>query len=57
MRIYEGLLREGVIVRPMDSYNFPTCLRVTIGTRDENRRFFEALDHVLDGAEGEGRGR
>jgi len=47
--VYEGLLRRGVIVRPMEAYNFPTCLRVTIGTREENARFFEALDGVLSG--------
>ncbi len=45
--VYEDLLGLGVIVRPMEAYNFPTCLRVTIGTRGENLRFLEALDQVL----------
>jgi histidinol-phosphate aminotransferase len=47
-RVFEGLLRRGVIVRPMTAYNFPTCLRVTIGTREENLRFLEALDEEID---------
>jgi histidinol-phosphate aminotransferase len=45
--VYEALLRRGVIVRPVAAYNFPTCLRVTIGTRVENQRFLDALDGVL----------
>jgi histidinol-phosphate aminotransferase len=41
------LLREGVIVRPMKLYGFPTRLRVTIGTRPDNERFLEALKRVM----------
>jgi len=46
-RVYEGLLRLGVIVRPMDVYGLPRHLRVTVGTPDENRRFIESLATVL----------
>jgi len=45
--VYERLLREGVIVRPVANYGLPTHLRVTIGTRNENDRFLNALDSVL----------
>jgi len=41
------LLHEGVIVRPMKLYNFPTCLRVTVGVHEENEQFLEALHRVL----------
>ena len=40
--IYEGLLRQGVIVRPVGLYELPSFLRVTIGTEDENQHFFDA---------------
>ncbi|HEV2493040.1 MAG TPA: histidinol-phosphate transaminase [Terriglobia bacterium] len=40
------LLHEGVIVRPMKLYGFPTSLRVTIGTHQDNERFLEALRRV-----------
>jgi histidinol-phosphate aminotransferase len=43
VRVYEALLRRGVIVRPMDVYGFPEYLRVTVGTAEENTRFIEAL--------------
>ncbi|MGH9404338.1 MAG: histidinol-phosphate transaminase [Terriglobia bacterium] len=41
------LLEEGVIVRPMKLYGFPTSLRVTIGTHADNERFIEAVRGVL----------
>ena len=41
--IYEKLLRQGVIARPMG----PTQLRVTIGLKEENERFIGALEKVL----------
>jgi histidinol-phosphate aminotransferase len=48
-RVYEGLLRRGVIVRPMDGYGFPHHLRVTVGLPEENARFVAALAEVLRG--------
>jgi len=47
-RVYDALLRHGVIVRPMDGYGFPDHLRVTIGLPDENARCIRALEAVLD---------
>ncbi len=41
------LLHEGVIVRPMKIYGFPTSQRVTIGRHEENEIFLEALHHVM----------
>ena len=46
-RVYEALLRRGVIVRPMAVYGFPEHVRVTIGTEAENARFSTALRAVL----------
>lgn len=45
--VYEGLLREGVIVRPVAGYGMPNHLRVSIGLSAENDRFLEALNKVL----------
>ena len=46
-RLYDALLRRGVIVRPMDFYGFPEHLRVTIGLAAENQRFVDTLEMVL----------
>lgn len=40
---YEALLEQGVIVRPMAGYGLAACVRVTIGTPEENERFVKAL--------------
>jgi histidinol-phosphate aminotransferase len=45
--IYEALLREGVIVRPVANYGMPNHLRVTVGLPEENERFVVALQKVL----------
>lgn len=46
--VYEDLLREAVIVRPVANYKLPNHLRITIGTADENTRCIEALKSVLN---------
>ena len=45
--IFQRLLKEGVIVRPMASFGMETALRITIGTPEENRRLVKALKKVL----------
>jgi len=50
--VFSWLLKEGVIVRPMMSFGMESCLRVTVGTPEENRRFVKALKKVLAGARG-----
>ncbi len=48
--IYEALLKRGVIVRSMEAYGFPNCLRISIGTPQENEIFLAKLEEVLHGA-------
>ncbi len=48
VEIFERLLREGVIVRPVKGYGLPSHIRVTVGRPEENERFVEALARVLD---------
>ncbi len=55
--VFERLLRQGVIVRPVGSYGMPEHLRVSIGTRDENARFLAALRSAIDGLPGVSRVR
>ncbi|MFA7667965.1 MAG: aminotransferase class I/II-fold pyridoxal phosphate-dependent enzyme, partial [Burkholderiaceae bacterium] len=45
--VYEALLREGVIVRPVANYGLPNHLRITLGLAQENRRAGAALRKVL----------
>ena len=48
MKVYDDLLYEGVIVRPVANYEMPEYLRITIGTKNENDRFISALKKVLN---------
>ena len=45
--VNEGLLRAGVIVRPVAGYGLPEWIRVTIGLPEENQRFVQALRNTL----------
>ncbi len=45
--VFDALLHEGVIVRPVAEYGLPNHLRVTVGTSEENVRFLDALSRVL----------
>lgn len=46
--IFDALLREGVIVRPVAGYKLPNFLRISIGTADENQHCLDALEKVLN---------
>ncbi len=45
--IYEALLREAVIVRPIANYGLPNHLRISISTPEDNQRCLDALDKVM----------
>ncbi len=45
--IFENMLHQGVIVRPMTSYGYPQFIRVNVGLPEENKWFVRALDKVL----------
>jgi len=47
MPVYDALLRQGVIVRPIGVYGLPNHLRVTVGLKEENERFIRSLKEVL----------
>jgi histidinol-phosphate aminotransferase len=46
-RVYQSLLAEGVIVRPIAGYGLPEHLRVTVGLPEHNERFLAALGRAL----------
>jgi histidinol-phosphate aminotransferase len=45
--LFDRLLREGVIVRPLAGFGAPGAIRVSVGTPEENAFFAEALGRVL----------
>jgi len=49
--IYQAMLEQGVIVRPLVSYDMPQHLRISIGTRAENERCLSVLAKVIENSE------
>ncbi len=45
--VFKAMLQKGVIVRTGDIFGFPTYIRVTYGTEEQNKRFLAALKEVL----------
>jgi histidinol-phosphate aminotransferase len=47
--IFEKLLRQGIIVRPLKGYNLPECIRISVGTMEENKKLVAAFKEVMRG--------
>ena len=47
--VFKRLLKKGIIVRSMVSYHLPEYIRVSIGTPEQNARFFAELPAALEG--------
>lgn len=41
--VAQQLLHDGISVRPLGAWGAPTCIRVSIGTPEQSRRFIEAM--------------
>ena len=46
--LYQKLLEQGVIVRPISLYDMPNHLRISIGLPEENQRFLDVLAELLE---------
>jgi len=47
-KVFALLLKAGIIVRPVANYGLPDWLRVSVGLRDQNRRFLEVLSPIME---------
>jgi histidinol-phosphate aminotransferase len=45
--VFDALLRKGIIVRGGHQLGFPTSIRVTVGSQEQNEKFIAALEQVL----------
>lgn len=46
-RLYEAMLRRGVIIRSMASYGLPRHIRINVGLPEENQRLVKTLEAAL----------
>jgi histidinol-phosphate aminotransferase len=49
-KLYDDLLREGVIVRPLDGFGAPHAVRITAGSREDHAVLDTALSAVVGSA-------
>jgi len=47
--VFEKLLRQGIIVRPLKEYNLPEWVRISVGTMEENKKLVAALKETMRG--------
>jgi histidinol-phosphate aminotransferase len=46
-KMFDKLLREGVIVRPLKAFGLPHCVRISTGTEAEGQFFVDAFEKVI----------
>ncbi|MEW6279749.1 MAG: histidinol-phosphate transaminase [Candidatus Eremiobacterota bacterium] len=46
-RVFQEMLKRGVIIRPLNQYSMPDCVRITIGLPEENELCIRALEESL----------
>lgn len=47
-KVFEALLKKGMIVRSMKAYGLATWIRVTVGRRSQNAQFYRLLKNYLE---------
>ncbi|MEG2172129.1 MAG: histidinol-phosphate transaminase [Desulfovibrionaceae bacterium] len=47
LELFEQLLRQGIIIRPLQSYALPHLLRVSVGNTAENAAFVHAMHTIV----------
>jgi histidinol-phosphate aminotransferase len=45
--VFQSLLHKGIIVRSGEVLGLPNTIRVSIGTKEENKAFIQALREVI----------
>ena len=46
-RLTEGLLRRGVVIRPLGAFGLPHCVRISTGSDEENETFSAAVVEAM----------
>jgi histidinol-phosphate aminotransferase len=45
--VIEEFLRHGILIRAGEEYGYPSCLRITIGSKEENEQVIKLLSEIL----------
>uniref|UniRef100_A0A7C4YCM1 Histidinol-phosphate aminotransferase n=1 Tax=candidate division WOR-3 bacterium TaxID=2052148 RepID=A0A7C4YCM1_UNCW3 len=47
MELYKALLKDGIIIRPLHQYDLNNLLRITIGTREQNKYLIRCIGKYI----------
>ena len=42
------MLQNGILVRHLASFGLPECVRVSIGTAEENKSYIKVLNNIVE---------
>jgi len=45
-QLFMALMKQGVIIRPLTSFGLPEAIRVSIGTKEQNKKLISALEKI-----------
>jgi len=45
--IFEELLAQGIVVRPLKAFGLPQCLRISTGSEEANQKCVEAMQKAV----------
>ncbi len=48
LAVFQALADRGIFIRPLDNYEAPGMLRVSVGTQESNEAFINALRQIVD---------
>ena len=48
LHFVEEMLKRGIIIRPLVGFGWPECVRITIGTMDQNIFFIKTLKEIKE---------
>lgn len=46
--VFKALMKRGVFVRPLVAFGLPHCIRITVGTPEDNKLCVEKMEEVLE---------
>jgi histidinol-phosphate aminotransferase len=48
LAVFQALADQGIFIRPLDNYDAPGMLRVSVGTQDNNEAFVHAIRKIIE---------
>lgn len=55
-KLYDYLLKRGILTRPLEAYGFLNCLRITFGTEEANRILIQEIKNFLNQSQNTSKG-